>query len=175
VAEATVTAFLHGVVAQTPARLLSGVTLPTASGGTTQMDHILLTTSRIFVIAVTHGVGTIPADPLQHHARHVCVVREQLSRCLWASPNLLEYLVVGLVVWTGSAPPGGRWPRGMGDLAWLAHTLARAQGTTLFDAATLERCATSLEAAALRHQRVSRGCALRGSVICRGKHGTRQR
>jgi hypothetical protein len=175
VAEATVTAFLHGVVAQTPARLLSGVTLPTASGGTTQMDHILLTTSRIFVMAVTDGAGTTAAEALRHHAVPLGAVREHLSRCLWASPGLLEYLVVGLVVWTGSAPPVGGWPHGVGDLAWLAHTLARAQGTTLFDAATLERCATSLDAAAFRHQRMSRGCSLRGSVICRGKHGTRQR
>jgi Nuclease-related domain len=172
--EAKVTQLLRGVVAQTPARLLIDVTLPTASGGTTQIDHILLTTSRIFVIEVKHWAGTIQADPqadaweqasgglqrslpnpLQQNAAHLRVVRAHLARCLWASPNLLEYLVVGLVVCTGSAQPVGRWPRGVGDLVWLEHTLARASGATRLDAATLTRCAAYLEGQRLRPGRAT--------------------
>jgi Nuclease-related domain len=172
--EAKVTRLLHQVVAQTPARLLIDVTLPTASGGTTQIDHILLTTSRIFVIEVKHWAGTIQADPhadawaqasgglqrslpnpLQQNAVHLRVVRAHLSRCLRASPHLLEYLVVGLVVCTGSAQPVGRWPRGVGDLAWLENTLTRAQGATRLDAATVARCAAYLEGQRLRPGRAT--------------------
>jgi Nuclease-related domain len=172
--EAKVTHLLRGLTAQAPARLLIDVTLPTASGGTTQIDHILLTTSRIFVIEVKHWAGTIQADPhadtweqasgglqrslpnaLQQNATHLRVVRAHLSRCLWARPHLLESLVVGLVVCTGSAQPVGRWPRGMGDLAWLEHTLARAQGVTRLDAATVARCAAYLEGQRLRPGRAT--------------------
>lgn len=171
--EAKVTRLLRRLKAQTHARLLIDVTLPTASGGTTQIDHILLTQGGIFVIEVKHWAGIIRAEaaaaqweqsslrgrvrlanPLAQNAYHLGVVRAALAPLL-GRPRPLEYVVVGLVVCTGSAQPLGGWPGGMGDLAWLQRTLARASVATLLDAVTLERCAAHLEAQRLRPGRAT--------------------
>jgi nuclease-like protein len=182
VGEAKVTRLLRAIARGTNARLLIDVTLPTPHGHTTQIDHILLTTGGIFVIEVKHWAGIIRAEataelweqssvrgvarlgnPLQQNAYHLRVVRTMLAP-LVARPRLLDYTVVGLVVCTGSARPLGAWPGGMGDLAWLERTLARASVATLLDAATLERCARRLDALRLppgratdrRHRRAVR-------------------
>jgi Nuclease-related domain len=173
VGEAKVTRLVQVLMAPTTARLLIDVTLPTVSGGTTQIDHILLTTGGIFVIEVKHWAGVIRADaaaesweqsslrgrvwlanPLQQNAHHCRVVRGLLGPCV-ARASLLDYVVVGLVVCTGSARPLSAWPGGMGDLAWLQRTLTRASVATLLDAATLERCARQLEAHRLRPGRAT--------------------
>jgi restriction system protein len=168
VGEAKVARLLQAMYRGTDACLLSDVTLRTTHGHTTQIDHILVIGAGVFVLEVKHWAGLIQADaqadtwaqwvgglhralinPLTQNAGHVRVVREHLARCVSARAGRLAYLVFGLVVCTGSARPVGRWPRGMGDLAWLQQTLEGLPHATLLDAATLTCCVQQLEAARL--------------------------
>jgi restriction system protein len=162
--EAKVTRVLRTMVHGTSARLLVDVTLPTAYGGTTQIDHILITQAGIVVIEVKHWAGTIQAEataerwkqsalgmerwlqnPLHQNGLHLRAVRLYLASC-FARAGILAYLVTGLVVCTGSAQPVGSWPSGVGDLDWLRRTLAGRQRHKLLDAAMIARCAACLEA-----------------------------
>lgn len=144
--------------------VLHDVTLPDPEGGLVQMDHILLSTAGILVLETKQWSGTIDAspraphwlqwfpdgtvrhyqNPLYQNNLHLRVVRYALARVLPPHVSAQE-VVQGLVVFTGSAQPLGRWPVGVGDLVWLRQILSRSSRLVL-TARDIQRCTDHLHA-----------------------------
>lgn len=143
---------VHTVLTQRfpPSWVLRDVTLPDPNGGYAQIDHILVSQGGIFVIETKQWAGRIDAspraaqwlqwfpdgqvrhyqNPLHQNIRHLRVVRYALARVLPAH-LLVQEVVQGLVVFTGSAEPMRQWPAGVGDLVWLRQVLSPASHPVL--------------------------------------------
>ncbi len=116
--------------------LLNNITLP-VDDGTTQIDHILVSRSGIFVIETKHYRGTIFGDrsesnwvqmffrsqfpfqnPIQQNHKHVATVMKLL-------PSVPSECVHSLVVFTGNAVFAAGTPQGVVVLAELDAYIAR--------------------------------------------------
>ena len=113
--EVAVRNVLVGHCKKSDAHVLNNVTLPDEDGGTTQVDHILISNKGILIVETKHFSGWLFAgerdkywtqvifktknqflNPLRQNYKHICVIRKLLD-------FLPSQSVGGIVVFTGDA------------------------------------------------------------------------
>ncbi|MAP95866.1 MAG: nuclease [Ponticaulis sp.] len=140
-------------------RLLSDLTLP-SRGGTTQIDHVVLSRFGVFVIETKNMLGLIFGtanqskwtqvvfrrkssfqNPIRQNFKHVRTVQELLG--------LKSHQIHSLVAFVGSATPKTLMPS---DVVWGADSVAEAIGSKqieLIDPEVLDELETRLSEARL--------------------------
>lgn len=139
--------------------LLNHITLP-IKGGTTQIDHILVSRFGLFVIETKHFSGWIFANPAQTHWTQTFFSRKfkfrnpifQNQLHVRAVQDLLDFLpsevVRSVVVFTGSAEFMTEVPAGVFDLAgFVAHV--RGFNVEVMSLNRMQFCVGRLETARL--------------------------
>ena len=158
--------------------LMNNVTLPD-NGGTTQIDHILVSRYGIFVLETKHYKGAICAEtdakewtvsygsisyplrnPRRQNYKHVQVVKQLV-------PFIAPTHIHSLVVFTGSATFSSGFPQDVYNLNGLVRQI-RTQTNQVLTVEAMERCIGRLEC--LR-KRISGYTDVEHQAFLNRKHG----